>query len=414
LTFTTLFPSASRPRHGIFVETRLRHLIATDELIACVLAPVPWFPSTHPGFGRYARIAATPRIEERNGIRVHHPRYFTLPKCGMRLQPRSLAWAALREVARIRREGWDFDLVDAHYLYPDGVAAAAVAARLGKPLVMTARGSDVNLLARFPAARRAILDAVARASAVVTVSSALRERLVAMGCDPLRLHVLRNGVDLELFRPHPKASVRAELGLADGYVALSVGNLVPEKGHDLAIEAISSIDNLTLLIVGDGAEESALARLVAERGLASRVRFLPARSQSELARIYSAADLLVLASSREGWPNVILEAMACGTPVVATNVGGVPEIVTDPRAGSIAPSRTGPAIAAEIRRLLSEPRDPDAVRRHAGRFGWSETTAGQLALFRSVLGMPVAAPLPGGPRPRVQAGCGGARRTQTP
>jgi glycosyltransferase involved in cell wall biosynthesis len=390
LTFTTLFPSAVRPRHGIFVETRLAHLRACTEVDLRVVAPVPWFPSAAPRFGLYALYARTPAEETRHGVRILHPRYLTAPRLGMYTQPYALAHAALPALRALRRDGFDFDLIDAHYLYPGGVAAARLARRFGKPFILTARGSDVNLLMEHRWPRRMILAAVREAGAVVTVSSALRDRLVAHGVDGARVQVLRNGVDTEVFRPIPRLEARAALGLGAGPVFAAVGNLVPEKGFDLVVEAAATVVGATLLIVGEGPERARLEALAEARGMAGRVRLFDVRPQRELAALYSAADALVLASLREGWPNVLLEAMACGTPVIATAVGGVPEIVTSDVAGRVVPERTAHALASAMREIVAHPPAPAAVASFAAQFGWRETALGFAAACRQLLTPPAA------------------------
>jgi len=395
LTFTTLYPSAARPRHGIFVETRLSHFRRRTGAEVRVVAPVPWFPSAAPRFGAYALYARTPQHEVRDGVHVYHPRYLTVPLLGMYSQPFALAQGAARIIGALLSEGFDFDLIDAHYLYPDCVAAAMLAKKFGKPLVMTARGSDVNLLMQFRLPRHMVLRAARQAHAIVTVSAALKSRLVEFGVDSSHVRVLRNGVDTDIFRPVPVATARAELGLDAGPVFVDVGNLVPEKGHDLVIDAVAAIPDAMLLIVGEGPERERLDRHARERDVAHRVRFLPVRTQRELPTVYSAADALVLASSREGWPNVVLEAMACGTPVVATDVGGVPEIITNPDVGSVVAERSGTALADAMRRLLATPRNREALAGYAARFGWNETATGQAALCREILAVHGAAPVPG-------------------
>jgi len=385
LTLTTLFPSAARPRHGIFVETRLRQLLATDAVRAKVVAPVPWFPSGAGVFGEYGALARTPRAEHRNGIEVAHPRYFMLPQLGMGWQPRALAWAAEREIRRLAQSGFEPDLIDAHYFYPDGVAAAIVARRLAKPLVITARGSDINRIAQLERPRRQILAAAQSANRVIAVSEALKQAMVALGIDPARIVVLRNGVDLELFRPADRAEARRALGFTGSKVAVSIGNLVPEKGHDVFVDALASLPGVEGLIVGEGPERRRLSELIRRRGAAGRIRIVDAMPQERLRIVYNAADALVLASAREGWPNVLLEAMACGTPVVATAVGGVREIVAEPAAGRVLESRDSAALAHALTELLASPPDRNAVRRYAERLGWDEVVRAQLELFRTVL-----------------------------
>lgn len=386
LLLSSLFPSEVRPRHGIFVETRLRQLRRLAPLDVRVIAPVPWFPSTHPRWGEYARLAATPRHAQREGVPVAHPRYLMLPRVGMAWQPGAMARAVLAQLAQWRREGWTPDLIDAHYLYPDGVAAARVARTLDLPFLMTARGTDVNVIARLPGPGAAILDAAAGAHAVISVSAGLRDGLAALGADPSRLVVLRNGVDTQRFRPRDPAASRAALGLpAQGLVAATVGNLVPEKGQALALEALAALPGATLLIVGDGPAGAALREQARALSLSERVRFLPVMPQEDLAGVYSAADQLWLTSLREGWPNVVLEAMACGAAVQATAVGAVREMITAPDLGRVLETRDPLAWAASAAALQSARAPREALRAHACTYGWDEISEGQLALFRAAV-----------------------------
>jgi glycosyltransferase involved in cell wall biosynthesis len=383
LTFTTLFPSASRPRHGIFVEQRLRQLMRTGEVQARVVAPVPWFPLSHPRYGKYAAFARTPHREERHGIAIAHPRYPVIPKIGDSCAALLLMRWTERTVREALRDQ-DFALIDAHFLYPDGVAAVLVAQKLRKPVVVTARGSDVDVLPRQPLIRWMIRWTAARASAVVTVSAALGSSLVGLGVAPDKITVLRNGVDLDVFQPGDREDARRRWGFS-GPALLSVGHLVPDKGHDVFLKAVARLPTAQALIVGEGREESALRRLTASLGIADRVRFQNELPQDQLRSCYAAADVLVLATAHEGWPNVLLEAMACGTPVVATRVGGIPEIVQAPEAGRLVEQRTPEAVADAIRSLLESGVDRMATRAYAEKFGWESTTRGQLALFRRVL-----------------------------
>lgn len=389
LTFTTLYPNAARPGHGTFVETRLRQLVASRRLESRVVAPVPWFPSTSARFGEYAAHAGAPREERRHDIEVLHPRYPVIPKVGMSLAPFLLAAAVAPTLRRVIASGYDFELIDAHYFYPDGVAAAMLGRRFDKPVVITARGTDLNLIARHAVPRRLILWAARRAHAVITVSDALRRVAEGIGIAPEKLTVLRNGVDTGFFRPVDRAAVRAAHGLR-GLVVISAGNLVPLKGHDLVIEALASLPEARLLIAGDGPERARLEELALRRGVSGRVRFLGALPQERLVEYYGAADALVLASSREGWPNVLLESLACGTPVIASNVGGCAEMVGPPTTGVLLAERSAEAIAGAVRELAARNVSREAARRYAERFSWAATTAGQLELFARVLSGPRA------------------------
>ncbi len=394
LTFSTLFPNAEQPNHGIFVENRLRHLLASGEAISEVVAPVPFFPSTATVFGTWGRLARVPLYEVRHGIAVHHPRYPVIPRVGMSLAPTLLYGAAAAFLQRRLAGGVHVDAIDAHYLYPDGVAAVWLGRRLGVPVVITARGTDVSLIPHYRIPRRLIRGAITGAAALVAVSAALKAALVELGAPPDKVTVLRNGVETAVFAPPvDRTAARAALGLTRPTL-ISVGHLIERKGHHLVIEALRNLPGWDLIVVGEGPERSRLAVLIGTLGLGERVRLLGARPHAELPALYGAADALVLASSREGWANVLLESMACGTPVVATNIWGNPEVVQSPAAGVIV-ERSAEAIAAGVRRLAAEAPDRGATRAYAERFSWDETTAGQLALFRRVIeGAAAPAPSP--------------------
>lgn len=385
LTFTTLYPNGAQPNHGIFVENRLRYLVASGAATSTVVAPVPWFPSRDARFGEWARCAAAPAEEIRHGLRVLHPRYAAPPRLGMYTGPWALLHAGRAALAQLLAEGERFDAIDAHYLYPDGVAAAWLAREARLPLVITARGSDTSQLPRFAVPRRLIGLALRDADALIAVSAGLAEGLIALGADPGKVTVLRNGVDLATFAPPAdRDALRAELGFS-GPVILSVGHLIERKAHHHVIAAVADLPGASLLIVGEGPERPALAALAERLGVTRRVHLLGARPHGVLARLYGAADALVLASTREGWANVMLEAMACGTPVVAGPAWGSREAISAPEAGLVL-DEVGPGpIFQALRQMLANPPARHATRFHAERFGWDETTRGQVELFRSLL-----------------------------
>lgn len=320
------------------------------------------------------------------GFEVFHPRYLHLPSVGMRMQPNSLASAVLGELRQRDLGASAFDVVDAHYFYPDGVAAARVAEALQLPLVISARGSDINLIGDIPFARRRMLRAAQRAQALVAVSGALARKMTAMGMPEARLHVLRNGVDTVVFAPFPRLEARRRLKLDEsGALVIGVGNLVPEKGWDLLIRAMSSLPTTTrLLIVGQGPLGKSL-RALGEAVAPGRVQWRDNMTQPELRFAYAAADVLGLPSLREGWPNVLLECIACGTPVVAAAVGGVPEILRDDAPGKVVAQRTIAAWAASLASMIGAALAPERVRQYAHQFGWEQVVTRQCALYEDVV-----------------------------
>ncbi len=377
LTFSTLYPNAAQPNHGVFVENRLRHLVATGQVHATVLAPIAWFP------GRFSQ-PNPPAVEHRAGLTIHHPRWLSIPAIGMAVAPTRLYRAAAPALQQLLTHGARFDAIDAHYFYPDGVAAIRLGARFNLPVVITARGSDITQFPNYAVPRRLILDAAHRAAAIITVSAGLRDALIGLGAPPEKITVLRNGVDLTLFRPADRGLARAALGLT-GPTLLSVGALIPRKGHDRTIATLPHLPDVTLLIAGEGPERNRLERLAQTLNVGARVKFLGAWPHHRLAALYSAADLSILASSREGWANVLLESMACGTPVVASPIPGNTEIILSPSAGTIADANTPEAFVRAIKSLQAASPSRAATRSYAENFSWAETTAGQLTLFSKII-----------------------------
>jgi teichuronic acid biosynthesis glycosyltransferase TuaC len=383
LTVTTLYPNAVTPTHAVFVENRLRRILELGGIKARVIAPVPWFPFTNARFGQYAKYAAVPSPEDRFGIPITHPRFVTIPKMPT-LQPWSYFRMLKAEVRRLEQQGEKFDLIDAQYIYPDAVAAAKLGKILGIPVVATARGSDLHQIAHLPAERRQIQAALPDIARIVTVSAALGLEAQALGYPAGQIAVLRNGVDTAVFHPVDGKRWRLMTGNAS-LVFCSVGLLIERKGHEYAIRALAEFEDAHLLIAGTGPLRDSLESLAATLGLSARVHFLGALPHEDLASLYSAADVMILATSREGWPNVVLESMGCGTPVVATNIGGIPEIITNPMLGEIVDSRSGPGIAAGIRALLSRQPDRNFVKAHAEAHSWDDTVARQAQLYHDVV-----------------------------
>lgn len=385
LTFSTLYPSSISPRHGVFVETRLRQLLSDfDSMSAKVVAPVPWFPFRSERFGSYGKFAQIPKSETHNGLDVLHPRFLHLPKIGMTSAPRLLAQACLPVLKRIIDDGFDFDLIDAHYYFPDGVAASYLGKALNKPVVVTARGTDINLIPDFATPRKMILRTANDIAATIVVSQSLKAKMVALGALPEKIHVLRNGVDANRFQPIDREKVKRELGWPNRTL-ISVGNLVELKGHHLVIDAMRELPEFRLVIIGSGNEEQNLKQRCHATAVADRVDFISNVPQERLKNYYGAADALILASSREGWPNVLLESMACGTPVIATNVGGASEIIKSREAGRLLRDRSPRAIVDGVIDLFADYPDHKATRRYAEQFDWYDTSEKQMQLFRHIL-----------------------------
>jgi glycosyltransferase involved in cell wall biosynthesis len=321
-----------------------------------------------------------PQTEQRRALSVDHPRYPVIPGVGEAIAPVLLAAAVYRSISRLAKE---FDLIDAHYFYPDGVAAVLIASRLRKPVVVTARGSDINLFSEHRLPRRWIRWAGGRSDAIIAVSEALRHKLDGLGIRT-PIDVLRNGVDLKVFCPIAQIEARKRLGWGPGRVLLCVGKLDPVKGHATVVQALTQLEGCRLVIVGQGPSGERLRELADNLGVGERVSLVGEVAHSDLRTFYCASDALVHFSTREGMPNVVLESMACGTPVIATAVGGVAEIINED-AGILVHQHTAEALQMAVHRLFRCPPSVNSVRAHAETFAWSPTIQRQLALYRSLL-----------------------------
>ncbi|WP_176489007.1 glycosyltransferase [Rhizorhabdus dicambivorans] len=392
LALTNLFPSPSRPGNGVFLKHRLQHLSRLPGVEMRLIAPVPWFPSTARIFGQYAKLAQTPRDDDTSGIPARFIRYPMLPKISMWITPLSIALSALKAIRDMKRSGFEPDVIDAYYLYPDGVAACLLGVWLRKPVMLTALGTDATQIARQPIPGALICWAARRAIAVTAVCHALIDQLIGCGIAPEKLTVVQHGVDLELFSPpHDRDALRQTFGLKR-FTMISVGHLSQNKGQHLAIRALTEIPDVDLLIVGDGPERDRLRALASDLGATDRVRFIGSVDQPHLALLMGAADLLVSCSEYEGISNVLLEALACGTPVAATPVWGSPEIVADPKIGLLFKERSGGAIADGIRSVMRHSWDRSYIRHYSLRYDWAATAEQHRCVMLQGLGAAKALP----------------------
>jgi len=387
LVFTSLYPNNMWPNHGVFVKERMTHFAKLHGCEIKVVAPVPYFPAVPMNWRwQFSQVA---RLESRDGIDVHHPRYFITPKIGMALYGWLMFLSVLPMVKKIQKE-FEFDLVDVHYVYPDGFAAIQLGRFFKKPVVVSARGSDVNLYRTFPLIRKLLQYVLRRADSVIAVSQALKQTMVQLGIPERKISSIPNGVDTEKFFPLSREQARQQLGLQCSRMLLSVGNLTSNKGFDLLIGAFPIVTEILdkkdihLAIVGEGPFRNELEAMIFKLRLESRVHLIGAVPHAKLRLWYSAADVFCLASHREGWPNVILESLACGTPVVATPAGGIPEILNSEILGVLT-ERDERKIAGAIVSALNKEWMSEELVNYARNYSWDRTASAVLRVFQSVL-----------------------------
>jgi len=387
LTFTSLFPNAADETQGIFVHKRMQALASRPGCAVDVVAPVPFSSSFLP-VAAWRKSARVPRHEQIDGLTVHHPRYPLLPGISLPVQGLSMFLSSYPLVHKLHRRH-AYDCIDAHFVYPDGFAAVLLAGTLQLPVVVSARGSDITIYPSFKSIRQFLLWTLRRADALVAVSSSLRSIMLSLGARAENISVIGNGVDTERFFPVPIKEARQALGIrSDALVLVAVARLVESKGHAHLLHALSQLcprfPKLHLYCIGDGDQRRSLEQLAGQLRLENCVSFMGSVPNDALRNWYSAAEVSCLASSREGWPNVLLESMACGTPVVATRVGGIPEVVVSPKLGLLA-DRTPEGFAAALEAILTRAWDREVIAAHARTHSWNLVAAQLEALLRSVI-----------------------------
>jgi glycosyltransferase involved in cell wall biosynthesis len=380
LVLCSTFPSVSEPTRGVFVYERIRRLASHCDL--AVVSPVPWFP-----FNRWIRRkqAAVPSVDQRGGIVVHHPRFFSFPRYAKCLDGVFYFLCLVGFIARLRQT-FPFDVVDAHFEFPDAVGATLLAKLFRRPIVVTLRGKLVHL-SGYRLHRPQLQWMLRHADRVIAVSQYLRDIAGSLGISPQRVRVIRNGVDTDVFKPMEQMRARALCGLPlDRTILLTVGGLEARKGQHRVLEALPALieewPNLLYVMIGAGRAGDAYARnlerSVARLGLGRHVLFGGARPHTDLPAWFCAADVFVLLTALEGWPNVVLESLACGVPVVATRMGGVPEIVRDETDGILVPYDNGDAFRRAVLEALKRPWDRVEMVRYAHSLDWSAVTEGVL------------------------------------
>ena len=375
------------------MKERVCHIAARDDCDVRVVSPVPYFPPLK-AFERWYEFSQIPKHETVGGLSVERPRYYLLPRIGSYYHGRELARAGRKVIDRLRPE-FDFDLIDSHFVFPDGVAAARLADRYNKPLVITCRGEDILSFPDLPVVGDQIRQAIQRADALIAVSHEIGEAIATHGGDPEKIHVIPNGVDVDRFRPIDSSQARRDLDLpADRPIILSVGTLMERKGFHLLVDAIPEIrkthPDVLVLIVGGIARHGedytkVIEDRIAKHGIADNVRLVGSLPPQELPKWYSAATISALMTSREGCPNAVTESLACGLPVVATPIGEIPYLVNDPALGVVLKERTAEEAARGITVALSTEWDRTVIRKSFENRSWHQTATEVNRVFREVL-----------------------------
>ncbi|MEE4155192.1 MAG: glycosyltransferase [Erythrobacter sp.] len=399
LALSTLYPNAAAPRFGTFVARSMESIARRHRYLApgaeewrvTVVNPIGLPPIA---FGKYRSVDGLPHREEWNGLTVHRPRFRLIPRFGARLNAAAIARMAVPLIRQIHKET-PIDLIDAQFFFPDGPAAAQIAGELRLPLTIKARGSDITHWGEQGFARAQMLEAAAKADGILAVSEALADAAARMGMEREAIKVHYTGLDRDLFRPLAHTQLRSQLGGVLGFpmpervpVFACVGALIERKGQAIALRALAEMrrdhPEARLIFVGTGEDEPRLRALADELGLARRVHFTGTIDHNMLPLVLSASNAMVLPTANEGLANAWVEALACGTPVITCDVGGVRELIRDRVAGRIV-ARDPAAIAQGLREVLADQPDPLAVAESVLAFDWRSHADRLAAHYASLL-----------------------------
>jgi glycosyltransferase involved in cell wall biosynthesis len=374
LTFTSLFPNSMAENLGTFLLQRTLHLATRQGNDVQVVSPLPYVPAFLRNTSR-GKVAAVSEVETIAGLTVHHPRYPLIPQVSMPLHG-ALMYAGCLSRIRALHSKHSFDCIDGHYVFPDGLAAVMLGKALNIPVTLTARGSDIHTFPAFTTIRPQIRWALRNASAVSAVSNSLADAMMILESTLSSVEVIGNGVDAKRFFPEERAVARKKIGIGEGdKLIVSVAALRKVKGPDLLVRAAALLTrdepNLKVLFVGEGEELENLRQLATQLGCADECRFVGAVANADLRRYYAAADVSCLASRNEGWPNVVLESLACGTPVVGTSVGAVAEILSSATHGLVV-EPTPESICKGLRQALAVSWDKETLVSYAQSQSWDK------------------------------------------
>ncbi len=393
LIVSTLYPNAHKPRFGAFIARSMEALAKHTGWDVTVVNPIGVPPVA---VGEYAKLKDAAKDSVDGGVRVLRPTFSLIPKIGARINPWSIRRAILPLTEKLHREQ-PFDLLDAQFLFPDGPAVAGLAAALGLPFSVKGRGSDVHYWGLGGHSKKAIRTTLDRAAGILAVSKALARDMQGLALTKRDITVHYTGLNRDVFRPLDHGSMRtmiaAEFGLAlpdDEPLLLAVGALLPVKGHDLTIRALAHLKRGHLAIIGTGANRAELEKMAEKEGVADRVQFLGGVSHDQLPVLLSASDVMVLPSQREGLANAWVEALACGTPVVITDVGGAREVVRSDVGGRIV-ERSPEAVAGGIRAVLADRHSRREIAASVELFDWQVHAEALARHYDSLIGdSPVA------------------------
>lgn len=382
LIISEFYPHAAETYAGVFVREQISHFKSCE--VAAVIAPAVQYPPL-PRYRRLRAVQPAAGMQQEAGYPV-----IRVPVRYLPVIAESFACMEFyrRTATAIAQHRLAFDLIHAHWAYRSGFVASTLAQKFARPFVLTAQGSDIHTWLFERRKRAKILSALRAAKAIIALNEGLRNTILAQGVAKNKLHLIPQGVDCEGYKPSSfKTNNLRPAASEPAFLCLCVANHYRVKGVDILLHALTLTDQkINLLLVGAGPETAALKSLAHELGLGARVTFAGAQPPEAIPDWINAADAVVIPSRNEGGPAVLLQAMACGKPVVSTAVGMVPAVITDERLGLTVPVDDTQALAAALERVRTMSWDASHIREQVLSFSWPNISARIENVYRAVLG----------------------------
>lgn len=376
LVISSLFPNNKQLTNGVFVKQQILEL---SKLCALkVVAPVP-FSLPIKQIKKWDTFAHVSKKEIIYNIEAYHPRYFVTPKIGRCLYGFFYFMGIYKTVKNILKN-FKFNFIVVYFAYPDGFAAALLAKILKKPLIIYALGSDINVFLKSKIRKFLTRYALNHADSIITVSNNLKVNMERLGIPEKKIVVIHNGVDSLKFIPMSKNECRRKLNIPlNKSIILFIGSLRRVKGAELLIEALKKLkdyglNNLLAILIGDGELKEEIENKIKINGLNHEVRLVGAKSHEEIPFWMNACDVFCLPSLSEGYPNVVLESLACGKPVVSTTVGGIPEIITSEDYGFLVSSQNTHKLAEALQKAIDKTWNCEVLRNRVSGSTWKENS----------------------------------------
>ena len=367
LVLSRILPNSSDMNRGIYVFRQSKALSSICSID--VVAPIAFWDRIKSSIGRCKKVN---KIEYIDGLEIQHPIYFHIPGI-FRNMNGFFMFLSLYFYHKNRHQNHKWDVILSHFAYPDGFFAVLLGKALGIPVFISCLGSDINSLANKISTKKMIKWALGESEKVFVVSNSLKNKIIEIGIRKEKVVVVNNGIEINKYFVRDKEDFKKYYKIPKGdKIILYVGRLSKEKGVDVLIKAFSFIKdlNIKLYIVGGGPQEKILLRQAERLGLMDRIKFLGHMHHSEIPNLMNVADLFVLPSRSEGYPNVLLEALACGIPVLATDVGGITEIINNENLGIIVAADDPIQMAQGIYSALSKEWDRELLVKRVQHQSW--------------------------------------------